>query len=411
MKRRLSLIVLALLAARGLAASPQDPPSGPKSLIYAGWYGNTIPTPSFIAQNFDFLESQPFNGLAVYMRNPSMTINASTAIMTPNAISYTSIASVLAPISDLPFDQLQDNFGVVFGSTPPDFFADWSTTVQNFANLAAALRDAGLRGIIFDNEQYFSPWGDYPSGVANTSLSLGQYQAQARLRGRQVMEAMVAEYPGIVVLTLHGPYVSEPDAPWTLLFPQWQSGNELLGPFFAGFQEGAASPGQNVDGGELYNLRTVSEFQNSYDWRKYTIASDAVNCAYIPPAMRPTWPDVSISYGVYDSPFGGASMNPSILRTTLTNALARADRWVWFYAEDNTYLLPSGQGGASAEWVSAVRDAVPATPSPGAPPPAVHSTSPASTDDERSSRCGLLGMEVLPLFAALLLLRSRRRRS
>ena len=92
------------------AASPARKANG-KSLIYAGWYGNTIPTPSHIANHFAFLESQPFHGLAVYMRNPSMSINATTAIMKPTSISYEAISSVLAPIAGLNFVQLRDKSG------------------------------------------------------------------------------------------------------------------------------------------------------------------------------------------------------------------------------------------------------------------------------------------------------------
>ena len=405
-----------LLAGRSMAAVAPVPATPEKSLIYAGWYGNTIPTPSYIAQNLAFLESQPFNGLAVYMRNPSKSINATTAIMKSLSISYESISSVLAPISGLNSAQLRDNFGLVMGSNPPDFFDDWSTTIQNFANLAAAARDAGLRGIIFDNEQYFSPWGDYPSGVDYPLMTLAQYQTQAILRGRQVMEAMVAEFPEITVITLHGPYVSEPQAPASLLFPQWQSGNELLGPFFAGFQEGSSTPGQNVDGGELYKLRSASEFQDSYDWRRHDLPSSAIDCAFIPETLRPSWSDsISISFGIYDRPFGAATMTPSILTTTLANALERADRWVWFYAEDNTYLLPPNQGGASEECVAAVRAALPVAAAPAPwptikpPPPSLQSAAPPATDGEHSSRCGLLGMEVVPIFIALAFMRTRRR--
>jgi len=407
-----------ILAGRILAAETPVPATPEKSLIYAGWYGSTLPSPSFIAQNIAFLESQPFNGMVVYARSSSLNINATTAVMKDVPISYESIASVLAPISGLNSPRLRDNFALVMGSDPPDFFDDWSTTLQNFGNLARAVKDAGLRGVMFDNEQYFSPWGNYPSGVAYPLMTLAQYQAQAVLRGRQVMEAMVAEFPEIIVITLHGPYISEPDAPEALDFPQWQSANELLGPFFAGFQEGSSAPGQNVDGGELYTLRSVSEFQESYDWRRFDLPSSAVDCAFISSASRSSWSDmISISYGIYDRPFGGASMDPSILTTTLTNAFASSDRWVWFYAEDNTYLRPEAQGGASAEWVAAVRAALPVAvepapdpiPDPPAPPAPVLMGAPIPTDDGHSSRCGLLGMEVLPIFLALALARSRRR--
>jgi hypothetical protein len=392
-------------AGRGLASSTPVPATPEKALIYAGWYGNTTPTPGYIASNLGFLESQPFNGLVVYLRNQSMTINASIGVMTKNPMSYADISSVLDPIRNLPFAQLKENFGFVIGNDPPDFFDDWSVPIQNFANLARALKEAGLKGFVFDNEQYFAPWADYPTGVSYPLVSLASYETQVRLRGRQVMEAMVAEFPEIVVITLHGPYISEPDAPWQLGFPQWQSGNELHGPFFAGFEEGKGSLATNVDGGELYDLRTASDFQDTYLWRKYDLPSATVDCSFIPAPLRPSWPsDVSISYGVYDQPFGGQPMNPAILETTLAYALARSDRYVWFYAEGASWLLPEAQGGASQAWVDAVAAVVPVDV-PVAPPPAPTA---AGTSASKSSSCGLLGMEAVLLFP--ILARARRRR-
>jgi hypothetical protein len=188
------------------------------------------------------------------------------------------------------------------------------------------------------------------------------------------MEAMVAQFPDIVFLTLHGPYISEPDAPSALQFPQWQSGNELMGPFFAGHMEGAGQAGCVMDGGELYTLRDEDDFQASADWRRNELPSDTVNSSFIPSALRTTWPDrVSISFGVYDCPFGGASMSASILRPTLANAMRQADKYVWFYAEAYTYLLPSNSGGAPASWVDAIRaarqDVADSVPPPSAPSP------------------------------------------
>jgi hypothetical protein len=183
------------------------------------------------------------------------------------------------------------------------------------------------------------------------------------------MEAMVAVFPNIAVITLHGPSVSEPSAPSSLKFPQWQSGNELLGPYYAGFMQGVGgSPALNIDGGELYNLRSPSDFLNTYNWRKFDEPSAAVNSPFIPADLRSVWSGrISISYGVYDRPFGGASMDPGILQSTLTNALKQADHYVWFYTEGATFLKPSSAGGAGADWVNAVRQAISGVPS--GPPP------------------------------------------
>jgi hypothetical protein len=354
----LTAAVLLGPAAMGAVRAPaQAAPA--VSLIYAGWFGNTIPTPAFIRDHQSFLETQPFQGIVAYLRDDATGQNATTGIMGRGTMAVNTLAQIVSPLQGLAFRTLVDNFGLVQGTTPPDFFDDWSTVIQNFANLATVLRNAGLRGICFDNEQYAAPWGCYPAGAKYPNKSLSDYQTQARLRGSQVMQAMTAQFPSIAVITLHGPYISELQAPASLKFPQWQSGNNLLGPFFAGFVDGAGNTGVSVDGGELYTLRSDADFMNSYTWRKYTLPSDAINCPFIPPALRTVWPDrVSISFGVYDRPFGGADMNPSILQTTLTNALHHADRYVWFYTEGSTFLLPQSSGGAGSDWVGSVRQAV-----------------------------------------------------
>lgn len=334
---------------------PPPTPPEPKRLILHDWFGKSPAcTPGFIKDNLAYLESLPFDGVAVYMRRPDLTDNVTTWVMSDQVMGYDRIAAVLAPVKGLPFKKLLHNFAAVISRTPADFFADWGVVIKNFADLARAAREAGLKGIYFDNEQYFSKWGNYPDGVKDGSKSLKQYQDQAFVRGKEVMEAMETAFPGIVVITLHGPYISEPKAP-PPIFPQWQTSNELLGPFFAGFFAGKKT-GLCVDGGELYQLRTADEFQKAYAWRKETIASSQVDCAFIPPALRPSWPAVSVGFGVYDRPWGGKPMTPEVLKTTLTNALGRSDRYVWFYVEGPTFLRPAAAGGASDDWVKAVRE-------------------------------------------------------
>ena len=345
-------------AARSNApAIRQDHP--PRYLIYGGWHGEVLPTPPFILQNRAFLESQPFDGLVVYMRTSVTSVNVTTRIMNNTPVDYSDIATTLDPLRNLGPTSLAHNFAFVIGNSPPDFFDNWAVPLENFRNLARALKEAGLRGIFFDNEQYFSPWAAYPAGVAYAATkSLADYQAQAIVRGRQVMQAMVAEYPEIVVVTMHGPYLSMAAAPIELGFYPTNEHFALLGPFFAGFQEGAGPLSENVDGGELYTLRTAEEFQKNYEWRKTTIASEEIDCEFISPILRKRWADrSSLAYGIFDRPIFGRPMDPPTLTQTLTHALARSDRWVWLYAEVNEFLLPESEGGASHAWVEAVRHA------------------------------------------------------
>jgi hypothetical protein len=290
---RMKTTLLTLLGLAAILALPADPvaasPSGnapPPALILQDWYGTSpCPTPTFLRSNRQFVDSLPFDGIAVYMRTPDGADNITLDAMSNKQLGYATIARVLSPLKGVQFTTLTQNFAAVLSGTPPDFFNDWTQIISNFADLARAAREIGLKGIYFDNENYFAKWAHYPNGVQFPAVTLKDYQDQARMRGRQMMDAMVSQFPDIVVITLHGPYLSEPKAP-APLFPQWSTTNQLIGPFFSGFVEGSGKRSTVVDGGKLYHLRTPKEFQDSYAWRKSGIVSERVDCPFIPPALR-----------------------------------------------------------------------------------------------------------------------------
>jgi hypothetical protein len=352
----LAAAMLAAVLAPAAEAGKGRDRATPRLLLH-DWFGNSpAASPSFVRDHQEFLESQPFDGLALYLRTPDLGLNVTAGILSERRFTAEEIEGVLRPVASLDFRRLTHNFAAVLGGKPPDVFDDWSGVVGNFGRLAKAARGARLEGVYFDNENYGAHWTDYPSGVAYPKKPLAEYEAQARLRGRQVMEAMTAEFPDVVVILLHGPYLSEPKAPQPL-FPPWAAANRLMGPFFAGFVEGAGDRATVVDGGELYNLRTEEDFKKSYDWRKTELPSDRVDCPFLPPGVRARWArTVEVGFGVYDRPVGASSMDPPTLRSVVERALLRTDRYVWLYVEGPTFLRPPKKEGAPEEWVTAVRE-------------------------------------------------------
>jgi hypothetical protein len=160
-------------------------------------------------------------------------------------------------------------------------------------------------------------------------------------------------------MTLHGPYISEPKTPARVTLQQLASASsyELFGPFFAGWVAAAGPRAVVSDGGEVYQYRTADDFQVSYDWRKTGIASDTTASAFIPPELRPRWRvEVDVAFGTYDRTWKPQfPMSPDIMRTTLANALRRADRYVWYYTEGDDWW---GDGKRPPQaWVDAIRAA------------------------------------------------------
>ncbi len=299
-----------------------------------------------VADNAAHLETLPFDGT-------TFVIPASGDILLAGASpSLDDIRKSLNPLKGK-FSRFTHNFVMVHTRGFPDVFDDWSTVLSNWRNLARAAREAGLAGIMFDNETYKEEVWRYPDDVRYPSYSLQQYQTQMRGRGREVMEAVAAEFPGVVFLVFHGPYISEPKTPEQVTLSQAVArGSDLRGPFFAGLVEGAPDSAAIVDGGEVYQYRTPEDFQRSYAWRKYGIASEETDCAFIPPDLRGEWSrKVRIGFGVYNRQWKKSyPMDAQIMRGTLENALRATDGYVWFYVESE-WTAP---GEVTEDWLRAV---------------------------------------------------------
>src|SRR5262249_37175427 len=155
----------------------------------------------FIRDRSEFIDSLPFDG---------MTISTDTGrdLMKGTARSYSQMALDFGPLARVAFKRLKHNFALVTVNRPADFFDDWSVTIENFQTLARVLRARHIEGILLDNEEYDQGLFDYPKDCSYPSRALQSYQDQARLRGREIMEAMVKVYPQIVIMVLHGPYTT-----------------------------------------------------------------------------------------------------------------------------------------------------------------------------------------------------------
>jgi hypothetical protein len=302
---------------------------------------------SSIVKNIAYINTLPFDGILL---NGGDIAFRNDAFKSTRAFTYNEILSQLTPLGGK-FTNVKHFFLQIDAVKTADFFDDWSVIINNWRLTARALKAAGPEfvGIEFDNEEYSAKVWTYPTDVNYASTkTLDQYIAQARLRGKQIMEACVAEFPEIKILSLHGPYVSEPKS---LVRTQGKMGI-LLGAFFAGMVEGQGPKSLNIDGGEVYSLRTVSDFAVHYEGRKYTIATDENNSPLIPVNLRPLWPDrVSISFGIADNCAANKTTSAE-LKATLEAALNQCDDYVWFYPESHAYL----SGGAPAEWINAIRD-------------------------------------------------------
>ncbi len=306
----------------------------------------------YLLEEREHIDTIPFDGFVV-------NIPASWMVMNGLPMAKAEIDSWLQPLKGA-YQHVNHNFVEIMIDDPGDVFDDraWRITVENWRRMAAAARDAGFVGIFFDNEEYKETWLDYPEDYPGTKRTLEEYRAQTQLRGRQIMEAIVSEFPEIVLVVYHGPYISEPKTPLEVIARQAPEpdGTDLSGALFVGFLEGLGPKATLVDGGEVYAYRTLEDFQRSYDWRKYGMPSEETDSELIPPSLRAVWPErVSIGFGLHNLPFPrDMTMSPRILRSALENALLTADDYVWLFTDRDNWLIP---GGMPRCWFEAVTEA------------------------------------------------------
>lgn len=319
-------------------------------LIKTGW---DAPSPAFVKSHIASMEQLPFDGVAITMSN-----GLSYQVQSQTPVSYETLSVALAPLKQTTFTTLRHNFLNIYAAPAGDLYGDWTVPLNNFTNLARAAKEAGVEGVFYDTEEYFGDALRYPQNCANHTVA--ECQAQAQLRGKQVMDAMRSQWPSVRVITSYGAWVSDRGTASRLSGVTYNDvawANQLPGPFVIGMVHSAnGTTAKVIDGGEIYTARTRTQFSTIKAWQKQGMAAKS---SLIPASLKPNWANtVSSAFGVYDRPYIGVSMNVRTWRSTLAHALRTTDEYVWAYSERYDWWGSGWPNTAvPAKWVQATRAA------------------------------------------------------
>ena len=142
----------------------------------------------------------------VFLRLPT----TGDAITRGKAVTASAIAKDLEPLYALNPTLLKYNFAVVPMQRDLDAFDDWSEVIANFTALARVAREAGLVGIVIDNEAPAGLRANPPHDRKFPRRTLADYQAQTQWVGRKIMQAIVTEFPDAAVVVLRGAASADP---------------------------------------------------------------------------------------------------------------------------------------------------------------------------------------------------------
>ena len=302
------------------------------------WTRSRSPEYDYLAEMYERPREQ---GSLSWGGGSGLTYNGATSPWNPTS-RYTdeTLAKALEDIQAAPADRFHFNLiGMGIQSPTTDWYNDehFEQRLRNFVVLARFARAAGLKGFLFDDEQYGSgcAW-NYTilrSRGATHGHTFAEMRQIARQRGRAIGRAICAEFPDMVFWTLHGygtvAALVEQGLP--------ESAMDLKTGFYDGLLEGSSDQFVFVDGGEMaYGYNKREHFVAGRKMVKdepirmgLTKVPDLhrrkVKCAF------GLWPDY---YGAMDPDDPENSyFSPGRFQRALNLALELSDGYVWFWGE------------------------------------------------------------------------------
>ena len=267
--------------------------------------------------------------------------------------------------------RLTDNFiltaSVANDGVAPDYLFNentWAAILSNFSLVARIAKEIGFKGIVFDVEQYGwaakgawrQPWNyaAYASGGFRACghaepLPFVEVASRVRVRGQQWIEAMLSEFPDVVVAVAPGLY----EAPWRRCrsFDKGLAEVDcgLWAPFVDGVLLGLTDEASLVAFSE--NTYAMSQYADMVAVRDRAMRQALVVSTVPELAQR----HITFAAGLWtDAAYGrtGSFSNtdpaanhrdPLRHEHAVSNALAVSDRYAWLYGEAS-YFLRWGEG-------------------------------------------------------------------
>lgn len=320
----------------------------PKKLIATGWDQVDVQR---LAEQLSEMERRPFDGVVIRVigetpEGRSVPLNWAFHAAAWDRSWFEESVEKLRSVKS---QKLTDNF-ILVNANPGDvdWFDDagWAQIVAHCRIAAWVARQGGARGILFDPEPYAPPHAlfHYAAQPGREEHTFAEYYAEARQRGRQMMEAIVEQYPEI---TLFCYFMNSINVSAT--------GRADPRPALAGMHYGLYSA--LIDGwldAAPPEVTFVDGCESAYRYnstREYLEAATAMRGAcqeLVAPENRAKYrAQVQVGFGIYldaywnpkDSPWSAWYIDglggPRVerLRANTATALRLADEYVWIYGE------------------------------------------------------------------------------
>ena len=332
------LLLLGLLCVAIGPITAQPAPKAPakaKKVIEWGW---DEPDTGFMRANIEKMEKFPFDGLIFHAKSDKGA-NLAWEVWGTQKFTAADFTKAIEDLKATKFNRFTDRFLRV-NVTPGkvDWFDDeaWGSVQNNFGVAAYVAREGLCKGFMFDTEQYDGAVTlfDYRQQKDKDKRAFADYQAQVRKRGREWIQAVNKEYPGITILLTFGYEMSfrRADKP----MDRSTAAYGLLADFLDGVLDGCTSETVLVDAWEFsYPYKDHKQFQEAYA----TITRKALDQTAVPKRYKD---QVKAGFGLWMdhrrkewdvAEFSKNYFTPAEFESSVRSALEVSDEYVWIYTE------------------------------------------------------------------------------
>jgi hypothetical protein len=331
-------------------------PAPSKKLIQ---WGAGSPNPRQFREQISMFEKSPFDGTVISAtgKDGDKSVDLAWQAFSTTVFKLEQFAEAVKDLQAVRPKRFTENF-LRFNDTPGgvDFFDDagWSAIVNNAKVAAWVARQGGLKGWMFDTEQYEKQQFKYHDQRDAKTRSFVEYSAAARRRGNEFIRAVNSEFPDIIILFTFAHTLMAGD--WNRL-PDAQYG--LLPPFLDGMLEASTKTTSFVDAMEFaYPSKTRKEFEFFH----VHVHVGGKNLSAVQDIYEQK---MRVGFGLwidYDWRNKGWDpknpeknhFKPDELREALLQALDVSDRYVWLYSEKVNWWTGAN---VSEPYIKAVIDA------------------------------------------------------
>ena len=245
------------------------------------------------------------------------------------------------------------------------FFEDWTEVLASYGRYARMAKESGFRGIWLDVENYGGPGapqlGGY-GGYRDTGKSFAECERQIKLRAREMMGAMLSEFPEVKVITTFGLGAAT-------------NSYDLVPAFVDGMLEAVASDesyarAQVIDGYEGgYYITTADDYQRAYDRMR-----QPGGIAYKRTSQDQAWAEYGrAAFGLFPS----TAYTLDLAKAQFISAMNRTDEYVWLFVYGSFFNynnIPTMGGGSANNTDAYIQALVELTGLPRATPPGRYRT-------------------------------------